>query len=184
MAGVSWRVALAVVALAACAAPAGAAPPPGCDAQRPAIAYHPGGRPAHAARLIPCRYVTGARSMEPSMGFTRDGRILFQGWELRPGSVNGAPLTPVVRRSSADFRRWTDVSPPPVAPATSLDPFLVVDQRTGRAFSVNFLGTGLPDCSTIASSDDAGAHWTSSPVACNGFDGESLGAGPPVTTTP
>ena len=151
------------------------------------MSYHPGGAPAAVRsreRLVPCRYATGTRSMEPSMGFTRDGRILFQGWALRSGAVDGAPLRPVVMRSSRDFTRWTDVSPGPAAPVSSLDPFLIVDRRTGRAFSVNFLANGQPNCSTIAASDDAGDHWSASPLACNGFDGESIGAGPPVTSRP
>jgi hypothetical protein len=161
------------------------AAPPGCDAGRPAQAYAPGAAsattPARGAVLVPCRYDTGGRSLEPSLDFTRDGRILFQEWQLQPGHPDGAPLTPNIFRSDAAFTRWRDVSPA-VGPVQSLDPFLVVDHRTGRIFSVNFLADGAPDCSTISTSDDEGDTWISSPVACFGADGESIGVGPPATS--
>ena len=131
--------------------------------------------------LVPCRYDTGARSLEPSFDFTRDGRILFQAWQLKTGTPDGAPLTPDVFRSDAAFTKWTDVSPN-LGPVHSLDPFLIVDRKTWRAFTVNFLANGLPNCSTISSTDDGGDSWTSSPVACSGADGESIGVGPPVTS--
>jgi hypothetical protein len=67
---------------------------------------------------------------------------------------------------------------------TSFDPFLVVDHRTGRIFSVNFLGDGQPTCATISHTDDNGNTWSSFPTACDGFDGESIGTGPPATTKP
>jgi len=177
------RCAPVIVVLAAwmLAGPARADVPAGCDPSRPAVAHELGGPPS-GARLIPCRYDTGARALEPSLGFTRDGRILYQGWELRSGAPNGAPPHPVVRRSNRDFTRWEDVSPP--GATQSLDPYLEVDERTGRAFSVNWLGNGAPNCATIASTDDAGETWLASVAACSGFDGESIGTGPPVTSTP
>jgi hypothetical protein len=178
-----------VVALATCVglaglavAPARAASVPGCDVTRPAVAYYPGdptasvpGRP-----LLPCRYDTGARALEPSIGFTRDGRVLYQGWELQAGSAGGVPPRPVVKRSDQAYATWQDVSP--LGPTDSLDPFLTVDKRTGRVFSVNWLGNGEPNCATVSHSDDGGDSWVSSPLACSGFDGESIGVGPPVSS--
>lgn len=155
----------------------------GCDSSRPAIVYAPGGR-GHVPlrkRLIPCRYGTGARALEPSLDFTRDGRILFQAWELQSGSVGGLPPEPRVVRSDSSFSNWQNVSPP--GPVASLDPFLTVDRRTGRIFSVNFLANGQPTCATISYSDSNGDSWVSSPAACGGFDGESIGVGPPVSST-
>jgi hypothetical protein len=185
---VRGRRAITFAAMALFAGHAGAAQaavPDECDAGRPAVAYHAGDRvaaPPAGRRLVPCRYDAHVRALEPSLGFTRDGRALFQGWELRSGAPNGAPPVPRVKRSDTALKEWSDVSP--LGPATSLDPFLVVDRRTGRAFSVNFLANGQPNCATIASSDDAGDHWTTSPAACSGFDGESIGVGPPVSSTP
>src|SRR4051794_12573374 len=184
--GSAARRAVAVgLGLVACApSPAAAA---GCDAARPAQSYAPGAArattPDSGAVLVPCRYDTGGRSLEPSLDFTRDGRILFQAWQLQPGHPNGAPLTPNFFRSDASYTRWRDVSPA-IGPVQSLDPFLVVDHRTGRIFSVNFLADGVPNCSTVSTSDDDGDTWAFSPVACFGADGESLGVGPPATSTP
>lgn len=180
------RIAFAVTAmLAAHAGAARAAVPDSCDAARPAVAYHAGDSTAEVPagrRLVPCRYDAHIRSLEPSLGFTKDGRALFQGWELRPGMPNGAPPVPRVMRSDKTLEKWKDVSP--LGPVTSLDPFLTVDRRTGRIFTVNWISNGLPNCATIASSDDGGDSWTTSPAACSGFDGESIGVGPPVTSRP
>lgn len=175
-------VVIGAITAAAASASSGSA---ACDAARAAVAYRPGGGHARIPareRLIPCRYDTGARALEPSLDFTRDGRIVFQAWELQPGAPDGAPPEPRVVRSDTSFTTWHDVSPP--GPLTSLDPYLTVDHRTGRIFSVNFLADGQPTCATISYSDDNGGSWVSSPAACGGFDGESIGTGPPVTSTP
>ena len=182
------RITIAIATAAMLAAHAGASRatvPAHCDAAHPAVAYHPGDGTAAVpagGRLVPCRYDAHVRSLEPSLGFTKDGRVLFQGWELRPGTPNGTPPVPRVMRSDKALEKWTDVSP--LGPVTSLDPFLTVDRRTGRIFTVNWISNGLPTCATIASSDDGGDSWTTSPAACGGFDGESIGVGPPVTSKP
>src|SRR4029077_1353774 len=157
---------------------------PGCEAARPAVVYRPGGPARVPARgaLIPCRYDTGARALEPSLDFTRDGRLLFQAWELQSGAPGGVPPEPRVMRFDTSFSSWHDVSP--LGPVASLDPYLTIDHRTGRIFSVNFLADGQPTCATISYSDNNGDSWTSSPAACGGFEGESMGAGPPVTSKP
>ena len=156
----------------------------GCDATRPAIVYTPGrrGHVPTRKRLIPCRYDTGARALEPSLDFTHDGRILYQAWELQSGAPGGVPPEPRVLRSDSTFTNWHDVSP--LGPVASLDPFLTVDRRTGRIFSVSFLADGQPTCATISYSDDNADSWVSSPLACGGFDGESIGTGPPVSSSP
>ncbi|HEV2980708.1 MAG TPA: sialidase family protein [Solirubrobacteraceae bacterium] len=133
-------------------------------------------------RLAPCRYDTGAKALEPSLDFTNDGRILFQAWELQAGLPGGVPPVPQVIRSDSSFSTWQNVSPK--GPVASLDPFLTVDHRTGRVFSVNFLANGQPTCATISYSDNAAESWTSSPAACGGFDGESIAVGPPVSAKP
>jgi uncharacterized repeat protein (TIGR01451 family) len=182
-----WR---ASVVIAACLTSAGlaitpslaTATPPGCDSARPAVAYYPGDSSVTvpSAPLVPCRYDTGARALEPSLGFTPDGRVIYQGWELQAGSAGGVPPRPVVRRSDLSYTTWQDVSP--IGPTESLDPFLTVDKSTGRVFSVNWLGNSEPNCATVSHSDTEGDSWISSPLACNGFDGESIGVGPPVSS--
>jgi len=120
--------------------------------------------------------------MEPSFAFGPGGRIFYQGWVLRDGVPGGVPPYPVVVRSDDGGAKWKDVSP--LGPVTSLDPILYADQRTGRIFSVNFLADGQPVGATVSSTDDSGKHWRTSVLGGAGFDGESIGAGPPVTSKP
>lgn len=152
-----------------------------CAPQRPAIARHASGSPAQAPTLVPCRYGTGIRAMEPSFGFAADGRILFQGWNLRDEIPGGVPPNPIVVRSSDGGLTWEDVSP--LGPVNSLDPVLHVDEQTGRVFSLNFQGDGQAEGSTLAYTDNAGDNWTISPIGGYGFDGQSIGTGPPVSST-
>lgn len=181
-------LAAAMLTLGGGGAPAQAVAPsnPSCDPGRPAIAYHPGGAligTSPAPALVPCRYDTGAVAMEPSFVFARDGRILYQTWMVRTGAVGGLPPISGVVRSNRDATRWEDVSPAGVnVHITSLDPFIHEDHRTGRIFTVDFIATAVPLCASISYTDDAGDHWTTTHVACGGFDGESIGAGPPVSS--
>ena len=154
-----------------------------CATNRAAISYFPGGAPAQvpaSARLIPCRYDTGFGAMEPSFAFGRDGRILAAAWHTQLGTPGGVPPYDQVIRSSPHYTSWLDVSPGGAKKhPQSLDPQLLVDRRTGRVFSVDFLSDAQPACSTISWSDNEGNSWTTSPLACGGFDGESIGVGPP-----
>jgi hypothetical protein len=153
-----------------------------CAITQPAVAFHVSGAPASAPTLVPCRYSTGVRAMEPSFAFDRDGRILYQGWVLRDELPGGAPPYPVVVRS-ADGASWVDVSP--LGAVTSLDPYIYADERTGRIFSVNYAGVGSPVGATVSFTDDGGARWTTVLLGGGlGFDGQSIGAGPPATSRP
>jgi hypothetical protein len=153
---------------------------PQCDTGRSTVALHASGSPATAAALIPCRYGTGIRAMEPSFGFAKDGRILYQGWALRDETPGGAPPFPIVVRSADGGRTWQDVSP--LGPVNSLDPVLLVDDQTGRVFSVNFTGDGQASGATLAYSDDVGDSWIVTPIGGHGFDGQSIATGPPVSS--
>ena len=157
---------------------------PTCDAARPALAHRPSGADADASQsLIPCVYRTGRRAMEPSIGFTADGRVLFQAWELRSGLPGGVPPAPVLLRFDGGV--WRDISPGGLGRhLTSLDPYLYVDPVTKRIFTLDWIASGVPFCSTLSFSDDNGDTWTTTPLACGGFDGESIGAGPPVSSQP
>lgn len=184
-AGIAAATLVAAWAVGASIGAAASSASVGCDPSRPALAYSPGQPTAQVppvTQVVPCRYDTGTRAMEPSLDFTRDGRIVFQAWELQAGSVDGLPPRPRVVRSNSSFSSWQDVSP--TGPLTSLDPYLTVDHRTGRIFSVNFIAGGAPACSMLSYSDDNGDSWISSPAACGGFDGESIGTGPPVRSAP
>jgi hypothetical protein len=88
-----------------------------------------------------------------------------------------------VIRSNSSYTAWRDVSPAGIGQhPQSFDPQLLVDRRTGRVFSVDFLSDGQAACSTMSWSDNEGDSWTTSPLACGGFDGESIGTGPPVSS--
>jgi len=171
---IAAAVALAIPRVSGATAP--------CPILRNTVAYDTSGVHASAPALGVCRFETGARAMEPSFAFARDGHtILYQGWVLRDAAPGGAPPYPVVTRSS-DGVRWTRVSP--LGPVTSLDPYIYADARTGRIFSVNFLADGQPVGATVSHTDDAGDHWITSVLGGAGFDGESIGAGPPATSKP
>ena len=150
-----------------------------CATNRPAASYFPGGAPAKVpgeVTMLPCRYETGFGAMEPSFAFGRDGRILLAAWHTQLSTAGGVPPFDQVIRSNSTHTGWTDVSPKGAGThAQSFDPQLIVDQRTGRVFSVDFLGDGQPACSTISWSDNEGNSWSTSQLACGGFDGESVG---------
>lgn len=154
-----------------------------CATNRPAVSYFPGGAPATVpanAGLLPCRYDTGFGALEPSFAFGQDGRLLLAAWHTRLGTPGGVPPYDQVIRSNSTYTGWLDVSPAGAKKhPQSLDPQLLVDHRTGRLFSVDFLSDAQPACSTISWSDNEGNTWTTSPLACGGFDGESIGVGPP-----
>jgi hypothetical protein len=175
--------AVAMAFLAGFAAPSAShALTPGCSPDRPTAARHVSGAAATAPALVPCRFDTGVRAMEPSFAFDRHGAILYQGWVLRDAVPGGAPPYPVVVRST-DGVVWDDVSP--LGAVTSLDPVIYADPRTGRVFSLNYAGAGQPVGATLSYTDDSGAHWTTALIGGGvGFDGQSIGAGPPVTSHP
>jgi hypothetical protein len=159
-----------------------------CATNRPATSYFPGGSPARLSgspRLVPCRYDTAFGAMEPSFAFGHDGRLLLAAWHTRLDTPGGVPPFDQVIRSNLRHTEWLDVSPSGVRQhPQSFDPQLLVDQRTGRVFNVDFLSDGQPQCSTISWSDNEGGSWQTSPLACGGFDGESIGTGPPVSSRP
>jgi hypothetical protein len=138
-----------------------------------------------AAAVVPecapsCIYRTGHRAMEPSIAVLKDGSVLYQAWELNGNVPGGVPPQPRVLRF--DGGTWSDASPGPVdAHLASLDPFLYHDADTGRVFSLDWIAAAIPYCSTLSFSDNGGDSWTTSPLACGGFDGESIAAGPPVS---
>ena len=171
----------AIVAAVALAIPRVSSASAPCPIQRDTVAYTTSGEPASAPALGVCRFDTGTRAMEPSFAFAKDGRILYQGWWLRDAVPGGVPPYPVVVRSG-DGVHWTRVSP--LGPVTTLDPYIFRDPYTSRVFAVNFLADGQPLGATVSHSDDAGAHWITSVLGGAGFDGESIGAGPPVTSKP
>lgn len=142
------------------------------------IAHAAGGEPVSSptsygsARL----YRTGFEAGEPMIGVTKDGSIFFQALQGSPKVVRGTPA------GNGNFR-WSDVSPMVgnrQRHPESLDPYLYVDQRTDRVFTLDFLF----GCSELSYTDDLGKSWTTSPLQCAEQDHQTLFAGPPPKSGP
>ena len=112
---------------------------------------------------------TGTLAFEPTLGIDQKGNIFYQGLDR---SLAGTP-TVVVSRD--DGRSWDDVTP--TLHTHSQDPFLYVDDDTGRVFTADLT---FP-CTTVSHSDDVGKSWVTS-EACMLADHQNVFAGPPVSS--
>ena len=98
----------------------------------------------------------GGTAGEPTLGVQRDGTAFYAA--LRD-------LATDVLRSDDGGLTWADASPrvgPVQVPPATLDPYVWVDEETGRVFNVELSIA----CSTISHSDDDGASWISNPLGC------------------
>jgi hypothetical protein len=143
------------------------------------IAHHRGGRKVSASPVYPCVSDTGDTALEPTLGVTAKGVVLYQA--ARPTGV--FKDFPDVLASRNGGRSWKDVSPTMAgmrAHPISFDPFLYVDRTTSRVFTAD----AEYACNGLSFSDDGGQTWTTSEVACGGgFDHQSIFTGKPVTST-
>ena len=181
---------LAVLALVAAALPLSLA-----EAQDPSqpvgnatVAYQPGAYVGGVA--TPSTPVTyegeplavrttsiGGEAGEPTLGVTTDGTAYY-------AALQG-PGTNVLRSSDGGLT-WADVSPmvgPVKMPPATLDPYVWVDEETGRVFNVELSVA----CSTVSYSDDRGGSWISNPLGCGNpvNDHQTLiTANPPPGLTP
>ena len=149
----------------------------------PAVAHHHGARPVDPEQVGPLPearlYLTGKQAAEPTLGIDSSGAVFYAAAEVRyPASYFG----PMVMRTTDQGQTWQEVSPrlPNGSPvhAQTLDPFLYVDERTGRVFDVDLHGS----CSLVSSTDDRGTSWRTS-AACGPTDHQHVFAGPPRTST-
>jgi hypothetical protein len=142
---------------------------------RPSGSAVPEGAAARAPRVR--AYATGTNAIEPTLGVDPGGRVFFIG-------VDGAqwPAFPTQTMRSDDAgKTWDDVTPPPPQDhVTTEDPYIFVDETTGRVFSTDFM---LP-CTAVSRSDDAGESWETSVTACDLLDHQTVFAGPPVVSDP
>lgn len=135
------------------------------------VTHFQGGRGAAAidgsggGRMI----YTGIDAFEPTLGIDKQGNIFYQGLDRSGLEV------PTVVVSRDDGRSWDDVTP--ALHTHSQDPFLYVDEDTGRAFTADLT---FP-CTTISHTDDVGKSWTTS-QACMLADHQNVFAGPPVSS--
>jgi BNR repeat-like domain len=142
-----------------------------------AVAHKAGGKKvskpgkAPVAQLFSVGYPAG----EPTLAITKNGDIFFP-------SINVYETNHVeVLKSSNGGAKWTEVSPRLGAQnrhAASLDPYVYVDEDTGRLFNIDLTVA----CSILSFSDDEGKSWTTNPLACGRpvNDHQTLFGGPPV----
>lgn len=148
-----------------------------------AVAHRAGGqivrtpsvvRDAPDARL----YQVGKDAVEPTMGFTRSGEMVYTAFESNTSIF--------VMRSADGGNTWDDKSPKlpsgQAAHRLSLDPYIWVDEDTGRIFNIDLTVA----CSYMSFTDDLETEWTTNPLACGRpvNDHQSLFGGPPVSSSP
>ena len=148
-----------------------------------AVAHYAGGkviktpsvvRQAPDARL----YQVGKDAVEPTMGFTKSGEMVYTAFESNTSIF--------VMRSADGGQTWDDKSPKlpsgQAAHRLSLDPYIWVDEDTGRIFNIDLTVA----CSYMSFTDDLETDWTTNPLACGRpvNDHQSLFGGPPVSSSP
>jgi photosystem II stability/assembly factor-like uncharacterized protein len=128
----------------------------------------------------------GEMTFEPTVGVDSAGRIYFS-VTRSPGVAAG--WRPGMFMSADDGATWKDISPSAAGvtiPPETNDPFIYVDQSTGRA--INFHMAPILTCTGLSYSDDAGESWTQSILGCGGqfpYDHQTIVAFKPrqFTTT-
>lgn len=156
--------------------------PPGCDANRTAVAHHPDGVAANwtGALPIPCQVPVGVDTFEPTIGVDPETGAVF----YYPAQDTQALSTVGVARSVDDGLTWTTYHPnafdQPTHPYT-VDPYMYLDPDTGRLFVEDLV---TAHCAIFSYSDDLGLSWTNSAAGCTQADHVNIFAGPPVTSDP
>ena len=115
----------------------------------------------------------GALTIEPTVGMSPKGALFLHA--ARPkgeGSVAGGSLygyPPTVRMSRDLGRHWSDVTTPDVKnfQNSTNDPYIYVDQVTGRVFWLNL---GYFFGSELSYTDDEGKSWTNTLLNGAGVD--------------
>ena len=106
----------------------------------------------------------GRKAAEPTIGITKEGNAF-----IAAGDFDGlSPATPrtLIYASYDGNKTWKDVTRKVAGqpiPPTTLDPYIWVDQETGRIYSDDL----LVGCSYLQWSDDQGKTWSNgNPLAC------------------
>jgi hypothetical protein len=144
-----------------------------------AVVHRAGGIPTNAPSVPTSKanYI-GLPSGEPTLGVTKNGDIFF--------SAITTNTRVDVQRSQDKGATWETVSPKiggqRNAQLLTLDPYVYVDERTNRVFTVDLTVA----CSFLSFSDDQGESWITNPLACGRpvNDHMTIFTGPPATSTP
>ena len=120
------------------------------------------------ALVVSANYI-GRDAAEPTVGIDKDG-VAF----MAAGAFDAIPDNPITNLARTEIKRsddggetWQTVQftlPGDAAsvPPTTLDPYVYVDEDTGRVFTPDLYLA----CNYLQYSDDKGESWTQSPVAC------------------
>ncbi|HVF52454.1 MAG TPA: sialidase family protein [Actinomycetota bacterium] len=186
----SFKAVACVAALAAftagalSAVPAGAAKSDGDGSGGKAVAHFAGAREVKTAKVRAHApdakfHPIGLNGSEPTLGLTDDGSVFYTAFQSNTRIE--------VVRSSDEGETWDIVSPQFAgarnAQLLSLDPYLFVDKRTDRIFTIDLTVA----CAYLSYTDDQGESWVTNPLACGRpvNDHQTLFAGPPaVSPTP
>jgi hypothetical protein len=143
-----------------------------------AVAHRSDGRrvkSASLARQAPDSrlYRIGLNAGEPTLGQTKKGNVFYT-------AIQTNTRVEIVR-SSDQGKTWKIVSPKigtRNAQLVTLDPYVYVDPRTNRVFTIDLTVA----CAYLSFTDDEGKSWTTNPLACGRpvNDHQTLFAGPPV----
>lgn len=117
----------------------------------------------------------GLNAGEPTLGQTKNGDVFYTAFQTNTRVE--------VVRSQNEGETWDIVSPklgPRNAQLLTLDPYIYVDPRTNRVFTIDLTVA----CAYLSFTDDQGKSWTTNPLACGRpvNDHQTLFAGPPAVS--
>jgi BNR repeat-like domain len=115
--------------------------------------------------VVGTTFPVGTNTFEPTIGADGDGNLFYS---VTPGAGVAVGFSAGTYKSTDFGRTWTDVSPTLAGqryPPETNDPYIYVDQTTGRVFQFHMSPILL--CSMMAWTDDAGATWSHNPVGCS-----------------
>ncbi len=181
--GAAGAIVALLTSVVASGAPAGADASDKVRSGGRAVAHHAGGVKIGGtlAKKAPSSVLNaiGLDASEPTLGVTQDGDVFYTAFRSNTRID--------VVRSADDGETWEVVSPQfpgdRNAQLLSLDPYLYVDPRTDRVFTIDLTVA----CAYLSYTDDKGETWTTNPLACGRpvNDHQTLFAGPPaISPTP
>lgn len=130
----------------------------------------------------------GREALEPTIGVDPEGNAFVAAatFDAVPGGGPTGARTELLRSTDGGLG-WESVQPElpggvTTTPPTNLDPYVYVEEGSGRLFSIDlYVG-----CAFLLSSDDAGDTFEQNEAACGEFvnDHQTLFAGPPPVANP